>query len=244
MIALLAAETIEESTLIRQEIAVVILLAIAAAVAVLAKHLRFPYTVALVLAGFGASTLGDLVAVEGEVSPQLILALLVPPLLFEATLHLPWAKLRADLAPIMTLALVGTTVGTFALGALVHYSLDLPWAAAFAFGALISATDPVAVVALFKELGAPQRLGVLVEGESLLNDATAIVVFTILLGMAVGGAELSWSDSGAVVGEFLRVFLGGALLGGILGVVVSEVLYRLHLPLAAILTMSVVLAYV
>ncbi|MCP3989212.1 MAG: hypothetical protein GY724_09065, partial [Actinomycetia bacterium] len=239
MIALLAAETIEESTLIRQEIAVVILLAIAAAVAVLAKHLRFPYTVALVLAGFGASTLGDLVAVEGEVSPQLILALLVPPLLFEATLHLPWAKLRADLAPIMTLALVGTTVGTFALGALVHYSLDLPWAAAFAFGALISATDPVAVIAFFKSLGTPKRLSVLVEGESLFNDAVAVVAF----GLAVSAASGEAFSVGEAAVDFLVISLGGLAVGVVMGYVVGEImLSRIDDPLIETST-TLALAY-
>ena len=87
-----------QSELIRQETAVVVLLAIAAGVAVIAKRIRFPYTVALVVAGFGASALGEIVAVE--VSPDLILALLVPPLLFEATLALPWHKLKADLLPV------------------------------------------------------------------------------------------------------------------------------------------------
>ncbi len=152
---LLGAEA-AESALISQEIAAVVLLAIAAGVAVLAARVRFPYTVALVIAGFGASALGDLVAVD--VSPDLILALLVPPLLFEATLHLPWSKLRADLTPILLFALVGTAIGTLVLGWLVNATLGLPWAAALAFGALISATDPVAVIAFFKAMGAPKRL--------------------------------------------------------------------------------------
>ncbi|MGH1494119.1 MAG: cation:proton antiporter, partial [Acidimicrobiales bacterium] len=138
--AVLAAE---ESQLLSQEIAAIVLLAIAAGVAVVAKRFQFPYTVALVIAGLGASGLGDIVAVD--ISPDLILALLVPPLLFEATLHLPWSKLKADLTPILMFALIGTLIGTLAIGALIHWALGLPWPAAFAFGALISATDPVAV---------------------------------------------------------------------------------------------------
>ncbi len=153
---LFAAETSGEgNNLLAQETAAVVLLAIAAGVAVLAARFKFPYTVALVIAGFGATVLGELVAVE--VSKDLILALLVPPLLFEATLHLPWGKLKADLTPVLLFALVGTFVGTFALGAVVNVTLGLPWAAALAFGALISATDPVAVIAFFKALGAPKR---------------------------------------------------------------------------------------
>ena len=121
----------EESDFVAQETAAVVLLAIAAGVAVLAARFKFPYTVALVIAGFGASVLGELVAVD--ISPELILFLLVPPLLFEATLHLPWSKLKADLTPILLFALIGTFVGTLAIGALVNVTLGLPWAAALAF---------------------------------------------------------------------------------------------------------------
>ncbi len=215
-VGLLAAEA-EGSSLLRQETAAVVLLAIAAGVAVLAKRVNFPYTVALVIAGFIASTFGDLVAVD--VSPDLILALLVPPLLFEATLHLPWAKLKADLTPILLLALVGTAVGTLGLGALVHGVLGVPWAAAFAFGALISATDPVAVIAFFKSLGTPKRLSVLVEGESLFNDAVAVVAFNLAVAAAAGGG---FSFGGAAV-DFFVVSAGGLAVGIGLGYLVGAV---------------------
>jgi CPA1 family monovalent cation:H+ antiporter len=213
--AVLAAE---ESQLLSQEIAAVVLLAIAAGVAVIAKRLSFPYTVALVIAGLGASVLGDLVAVS--VSPDLILALLVPPLLFEATLHLPWSKLKSDLTPILMFALIGTFIGTVLLGALVNQALGLPWPAAFAFGALISATDPVAVIAFFKALGAPKRLSVLVEGESLFNDAVAVVAFGLAVAAASG--DEGFSAGGAVV-QFLVVSAGGLGVGLLLGYAVSAV---------------------
>ncbi len=207
----------EASNLLRLEQAAVILLAIAAGVAVLASRLRFPFTVALVLAGFGAALLGDLV--EVEVSPDLILGLLVPPLLFEATLHLPWKKLKADMRPVLTAAIIGTLIGTLAVGAVVHAVLDIPWAAAFAFGALISATDPVAVIAFFKALGTPKRLSVLVEGESLFNDAVAVVAFGFALSAAGGEA---FSLGGAVT-DFFVVSAGGLAVGLVLGYIVSEI---------------------
>lgn len=215
--SILAAE--EASTLIATETAAVVLLAIAAGVAVLAARLRFPYTVALVIAGFVASALGEIVAVDA-VSPELILALLVPPLLFEATLHLPWSKLRADLTPVLLFALAGTFVGTLAIGALVNAALGLPWAAALAFGALISATDPVAVIAFFKALGAPKRLSVLVEGESLFNDAVAVVAFGLALEAASGDAGFSVVDATV---DFVIVSAGGLLIGLTLGYLVSSV---------------------
>ncbi len=232
--AVLAAE---ESQLLSQEIAAVVLLAIAAGVAVLAKRLQFPYTVALVLAGLGASVLGDLVAVD--ISPDLILALLVPPLLFEATLHLPWGKLKADLTPILLFALIGTFIGTVLLAALVNQVLGLPWAAAFAFGALISATDPVAVIAFFKALGAPKRLSVLVEGESLFNDAVAVVAF----GLAVSVAQGEEFTIGGAAVDFIVISAGGLAVGAGLGYLVSAVfLARVDDPLIETST-TLALAY-
>ncbi len=215
-VGLLAAE--ESSQLIEQETAVVTLLAIAAAVAFLARRANFPFTVALVIAGFVAAGLGELVTVEA--SADLILALLVPPLLFEATLNLPWKKLRNELVGILTLALAGTMIGSLMVGAVVHYLLDIPWALSFGFGALISATDPVAVIAFFKSLGTPKRLTVLVEGESLFNDAVAVVVF----GVALDVAEGSSFELGGALGDFVIVSAGGLAVGLVLGYIVSEVI--------------------
>ncbi len=214
---IVAAEATETSKLVKTEVAAVILIAIAAAVAVAARRFQFPSTVALVIAGFGATALGEVVQVD--VSPDLILFLLVPPLLFEATLHLPWAKLRADLFPVLNQALLGTFIGTMAIGALVHYTLGLPWEAAFAFGALISATDPVAVIAFFKSLGTPKRLSVLVEGESLFNDAVAVVAF----GLAISAASGKGFSVSSAFGDFLIISIGGIAVGLLLGYVVSEV---------------------
>lgn len=233
----LAAE--ETSTLVATETAAVILLAIAAGVAVVASRIRFPYTVALVIAGFGAAALGEVVSI-GEISPELILALLVPPLLFEATLHLAWGKLKADLIPVLLFALVGTAAGTLIIGALVNASLGLPWAAALAFGALISATDPVAVIAFFKALGAPKRLSVLVEGESLFNDAVAVVAFGLAIDAASGDEAFSGLDA---LTQFLTVSAGGLVIGLVLGYLVSSVfLARVDDPLIETST-TLALAY-
>lgn len=227
----------EESTLVQTETAMVILFAIAAGVAVLSRAFGFPNTVALVLAGFAASAMGEIVAID--VSPELIMALLVPPLLFEATLHLPWKKLQADLFPILLFAIVGTAFGTLSIGWLVHTVVDVPWAAAFAFGALVSATDPVAVIAFFKSLGAPKRLSVLVEGESLFNDAVAVVAFNLAVAAGTGGG---FSLTGGLE-DFFVVSLGGLAVGLILGYVVSEViLARVDDPLIETTT-TLALAY-
>ena len=115
---------------------------------------------------------------------------------------------------------------------------------ALLFGALIAATDPVAVVSLFKELGAPVRLMTLVEGESLFNDATAIVLFHILLGIVATASGFGVADVGPAVVEFFRVFFGGIAVGAVVGFGISELMRRIDSGHMAILVMSLVMAYV
>lgn len=228
----------EASSILEQEFTAVVLLAAAAGVALLVRRVRVPFTVALVILGLVFAFFPDFINLD--VSSELILGLLVPPLLFEAVLHLPWRRLKADLFPILLIAIGGTLVGTFAVGYVVSEWVGLPWLAAIAFGALISATDPVAVIALFKSLGVSKRLAVLVEGESLFNDAVAVVIFNLALGAAIDGEDLSWSHG---IKEFLVVGLGGLAVGLVLGYVVSEViLARVDEPLIETTT-TLALAY-
>lgn len=212
----------ETTTLIDLELGFVILLSIAALVAIFNQRIRMPFTVALVVVGLILSFFPNLL--EFSVSSDLILAILVPPLLFEATLHIKWEGLKADLAPILLLAVGGTLISTFIVGGIVVQVLDVPFAAAIAFGALISATDPVAVIAFFRSLGVSKRLSILVEGESLFNDGVAIVVFSLAIAMATdptGGFVLS-----AAIIEFLRVALGGLAVGLALGFAVSYLILK------------------
>lgn len=218
----LAAEADGSASILDTELSVVLLVAIAALVAIGVRRVRMPYTVALVVVGLGLTFLpADLI--EIEVSSDLILAVLVPPLLFEATLHIAWAKLRADLVAVLTLAVGGTLLGAFAVGAIVFQFADLPWAAAVAFGALISATDPVAVIAFFRSIGVSKRLTILVEGESLFNDGVAIVVFNLALVAAAAGTTLTVGDAFT---QFILVAFGGLIVGLILGYVVASLFLK------------------
>lgn len=218
----------QESGIIQQEIGFVLLLTIAALVAIFIRRWRFPYTVALVLVGLVLSFFPNVLNLD--VSSDLILAVLVPPLIFEATLHIKWPELREDLPLVLLLAVGGTLLSTFIVGILVFQFLDIPLLGALAFGALISATDPVAVIAFFRSLGVSKRLSILMEGESLLNDGVAIVVFGLALS-AASAAVLSGADSvdfslSSAILEFLRVSLGGLGIGLILGYVVSYVVLK------------------
>lgn len=211
----------QTATILQQELSVVILLAVAAGVALLVGRIRIPFTVALVVVGLGFAFFPDFIALD--ISSDLILGLLVPPLLFEAVFHLPWSRLRRDLPAVLMLALAGTLIGAFMVGYLINVWVGLPWSAALAFGALISATDPVAVIALFKSLGVSKRLGILVEGESLFNDAVAVVLFNLAMAAALGGDSLSW---GRGIHAFVVIGGGGLAVGVVLGYVVSALILR------------------
>ncbi len=170
------------------------LLIVASIVAMLARRLKLPYTVTLVMAGLGLGALEarapwvDLDAVR--LTPELLFDLFLPALLFEAAFHLSWPKFRQNLKAILLLAVPGVLVA-IGLGGFLAYELEplaeasMPLMVAFLFVAMCAATDPVSVIALFKELGVPKRLAVLMEGESLLNDGVAVVAF-IVIGAMLG----------------------------------------------------------
>ncbi len=223
------------------------LLTIAMIAAGICRNLPIPYTVFLVILGILLGSIArnwpQLAQLqEFQLTPELVLFLFLPALIFESAFNLDARQMVKDLASILSLAIPALLISTAIIGAGLWWLIDLDIFLALLFGALISATDPVAVVALFKELGAPQRLTVLVEGESLLNDATAIVVFNIILGLVVTGS-FALSDIGGAVTSFLRVFIGGALIGSIIGILLSELLYRMKAGLSSYLVMSIVLAY-
>ena len=171
--------------------AVLVLLIVAAVVAIAAHRLRVPYTVALVVAGV---VLGQMHALEPpHLTKELLFAVFLPGLIFESAFHLQAAALRRNRLTIFSLAIPGV-LAALALTAMVmvptarllHLEEAFTWQHALVFGALIAATDPIAVVGLFRNLGAPSRVVSLIEGESLLNDGTSIVFFGLVLGMAVG----------------------------------------------------------
>jgi CPA1 family monovalent cation:H+ antiporter len=208
------------------ETLVIELLLIVSIVAAVVRRLRVPYTVALVVAGL---LLTFRQTAKIELTPELILALFVPPLVFEAAFHVEYRLLRENLVPLIALAVPGVVITTLVVGLLVSAGVRLPPATGLVFGALISATDPVAVVALFRALGAPRRLAVLVEGESLLNDGTAIVVFNLAVGAAMsaaagGGGRFEFVPAAV---DFVRVSAIGVGVGVGLGLVAARLIARI-----------------
>lgn len=209
-----------------------ILLFLAMATASLCRHISIPYTVLLVILGLAINLSDPLLPDSFSISQfrlthELVLFVFLPALIFESALSLDARGLIKNILPILVLAIPGIIVSMLLVGMGLWLTLEINLIIALLFGALISATDPVAVVALFKELGVPRRLMLLVEGESLFNDATAIVLFNILLGFVLSNT-LSIDAIYPIVPEFLRVFLGGILVGAVLGLIMSELMVRLY----------------
>lgn len=190
--------------------------------AVLLKKLRFPYTIGLViigmLLGIAAEYLDFLRPVLGvDLTRDLIMYVLLPVLVYEAAINIKLPSLIKELVPVMILAVVGVILSTLLVAWVLNGLTPLSVAGALLFGALISATDPVAVIALFKEVKAPERLSLLMDAESLFNDATAIVMFGIVLTFIQAGGVFGRDLFLDSILDFFYVFFGGIFVGAVLG---------------------------
>jgi len=185
-----------------------LVLLVASVVAIITQRMRLPYIVGLVAAGI---LLASVPIVSGAfLSPDEIYTILLPPLIFDAALQLSWAPFRRDLPVILTLAFAGVAIAAVIVGVGMHLLAGWGWVGAALFGVLIAATDPVSVVATFKETKVAARLSLLVESESLLNDGAAAVGFAVLLA-ANGNSDLGWASLIAL--SVWKVF-GGLVIGG------------------------------
>lgn len=190
---------------------IVLLLLVASLVAAWVSHLRVPYTVGLVIVGTIVNLVG--LVPPTALSPGIVLWVLLPPLLFEAAYVLRWSQLRRVGLAIGVLATIGVVISALVAAAITRLLLHLPWEIALLFGILIAATDPVAVVAFFRRARVAPELRTLVEGESLLNDGT-VVVLVSALGIALATGQ---TQPILVLIDFCRVALGGLLIGAIIG---------------------------
>ena len=196
----------------------VLLLLIAAVVAMLSRRLRMPYVVGLVAAGMALAPFVPQV----QLTRELIFTGLLPPLIFEAAFHLRWGELRRELPVVVVLATAGVLISAAVTGAGMFFLARWDWRSALLFGLLIAATDPISVIALFREAGVHGRLRLLVEAESLFNDGTAAVAYGIAVTLASGGQISSWGAVGAALVTTAGGLACGALVGQLMLVLIAR----------------------
>jgi len=204
------------------------LLLLACLVAIVSKMVtHLPYTIFLTLVGLLIGVLGIGPEIEKTgFGYHLIFFVFLPPLLFQGAFHMNLNSLLEQFWPIVCLAVPGVIVSTLLVGGLVGWLGGISsMMVAILFGALISPTDPVSVLSLFKEVGAPEDLKTIVEGESLFNDATGVVLYTILLKALLSGQEFGF---GQAAYEFVKVSVGGLLLGAVLGWIVFKIMRHIE----------------
>lgn len=201
-----------------------VLIMLAAGITAIAKKFKQPYPIALVLVGAVIGLLNFPVLeplkgfiTQGEVFHFVIVTLFLPALLGEASLKLPYSELRSNKLPILSLAFGGTLLSFVIIGFSSYYLLGLTITAAFVFGALMSATDPVSVLSIFKSIGVNKRLAIVVEGESLFNDGMAVVLFQLSAFYLLSYIDLGWEGVGLGIWAFVKVILLGLIVGGALG---------------------------
>lgn len=233
-------------------LAIFLILGISSLALFWAKRLGLPHTVLLVLIGIGLGFLSQLPAFaffgEFELTPELLFYLLLPTLIFESAYHMNIRKLVSDGSIVFTLAIGSFLLSTAIITVVLHFALMLigltiPLSITLLFGALISATDPVAVLALFKEYGVPRRLSLIFEGESLFNDATAVALFLITLeAINHGAANIMTSIDGLVT--FISMLIGGVIFGLLIGGFFALLVGGARESEVASITLTIVLAHV
>jgi CPA1 family monovalent cation:H+ antiporter len=202
-----------------------VLLVVTLVVAIATRPLRLPYTLALVIVGLMLGFSG--IFPDVRLDPESVLFLFLPALLFEGSWSLSLADLAARWIPIFLLAVPGLVISIVVTGIAMHLGMGWEWSLAFLLGAIISPTDPVAVLALFRQLGLPARLRTIIEGESLFNDGLGATAFTVLLAVVLFSQHLAPTLSLAPwhLGlTILWLMLGGTLIGALLGLGVGYLL--------------------
>jgi CPA1 family monovalent cation:H+ antiporter len=256
-----------ESSFYFTVISLLIFLLSGATLQLISKKIHVPFTLLLVLLGVFISLWSDVLREfffqentgihsfshtllehigDFRLSPDIVFYVFLPVLVFESAFNLRFKHLRRSLGAISSLALVGLALSTVIIGFFLHYILHIPLSAALLFGIIISATDPVAVLGTFKEVGAPRRLRTIVEGESLFNDGTALVIFHILLGIIyVQSGDISGGTPALFHGleDFVIKVFGGVLFGIVLGILFSKAIHLVRDNPNVEMTLALILAH-
>lgn len=213
-----------------------VLLLVACLIAMLCRRLGLPYIVGLVAAGFVIALLPN--SPDLPLSRELMFNILLPPLVFEAALQLDWLEFRRELPLTLVLAFLGVAIAALLVTIGMHWLVGWTWTGAALFGVLIAATDPVSVIATFREIGCLPRLSMVVESESLINDGVAAVGFASISAIAAGSSP----GAATVIPAFLWTMGGGVLIGGLVSAAILLIVGRTNDPLIEI-TLTTLAAY-
>jgi CPA1 family monovalent cation:H+ antiporter len=218
------------------QIVIAALFVSAAGLNALANWLRVPYPITLVVGGLAIGLVPGIPNIQ--LNPELVLLVFLPPLLYSSAVFADLRALRQD-ARVISLSAIGLVLATAAVIAVIaHEVLDLPGAMSFALGAIVSPTDPAAATAIMRRVGAPRRMVNILEGESLFNDATALVAYKVAVAAAVGGSV----SAGHTIAEFFGEAFGGIAIGLAVGFVIGEIRKRIN-DVNTELTISLFSAY-
>ena len=237
------------TSLVNQVEVLIILLIVALLVALFSRLWRVPYTLLLVIVGFVVGFLPFLP--HEHIDPNLVLYVFIPALLFEGAWNAELDRLEADWLPIVLLAIPGMVLSLLVVAVVLHFGIGLEWLLALLVGAIVAPTDPIAVIALFQQLGVPDRLRTLVDGESIFNDGTGGAAYELVLAIllpTLGLAEVSGNPTFAnapgieIAGEVLWLIFGGLLLGFAVGWAASHLVRRVDDRLVVI-TITIAVAY-
>jgi CPA1 family monovalent cation:H+ antiporter len=249
VLSILLSSGTSSSSFVDQVRILILLLIVTLIVALLSRRLRVPYTLLLVIVGF---VVGLFPFIPNEhIDPNLVLYVFIPALLFEGAWNAEIDRLEADWLPIVLLVIPGMVLSLLVVAVVLHFGIGLSWLLALLVGAIVAPTDPVAVIALFQQLGVPDRLRTLVEGESIFNDGTGGAAYELILAVllpTLGLAEVSGTTSFlntpvlGIAGEVLWLIFGGLLIGFGVGWVASRLLRRVDDHLIVI-TVTVAVAY-
>lgn len=194
------------------------------------SFVRIPYTVALTLVGLLIALTGWGPDLHETDFKHLVFFVMLPPLLFQGALHMELNRLLHQIIPITTFAIVGLLISMFVIGGIFYWGAGPEsFLVALLFGAMVTPTDPVSVLSIFRQCNAPVDLKYIIEGESLFNDGAGIVVFMIVLKMIEGGTGSEFHTSDALI-EFVKVVAGGMIIGTILGIIAFQLMRTFEYP--------------
>jgi monovalent cation:H+ antiporter, CPA1 family len=230
-------------------IAISFLILVANIILFLAKKTQLPFAVMLLLTGAIFYTFKEklpfLELLEISNKPEILFFIFLPPLLFESAFNIDFRRLKKDLGLITALAVLGILLSSFVVGILSSYFLNIPIAVALLFGAIISSTDPIAVISIFKELGVPKRLIQLVDGESMLNDGTSLILSKLIVSFLLAGFSSS-SIFGAFtqgVQEFFYVTIVSLTLGIVTGFGITKLISKIHNDFLIEISITIAVTY-